>query len=440
MKDEKILSKYKESSLKTYGVDHPFKSTIVKDRLKKTLESKYGTNHLLRLQQFKDKSRTTNLERYGKVHKSAWSKEHYLEVLSLFDLSLVGDSDFSDEFISKCNICGREFRNSFMSSKHGTIPHVCPYCTKTSTRLEKVLTNILESNGFKVIPRERLILEGKEIDIYLPELKIGFEINGALTHNSDYNIFSNQPKSRSYHKEKTELALSKGVRLYHLWFHWSAKKIISVMLSKLGVFKVKYYARKLKVVIDPDKTLCDKFFDSAHTLGHTVATRTVALLDGNDIIQAFQFVKLSDSQYILSRNASLKGTSVIGGSAKIFKHFVKSLSKGTEITTYADRDLTPSPEDSVYTRLGFTFEGDSGQIMKYWVSDTLKIGEKTISAGVYARNSFMKAKLMKLGDTAEFKGQTRHIDWSLSESKILFNLGVYRVFNSGCFKFSFIVK
>ena len=58
----------------------------------------------------------------------------------------------------------------------------------------------------KILPNDRTILEGKEIDILLPEINIGFEYDGIYWH-----------KSRDeYDKAKDELAKHKGVIIYHI--------------------------------------------------------------------------------------------------------------------------------------------------------------------------------------------------------------------------------
>ncbi len=58
----------------------------------------------------------------------------------------------------------------------------------------------------KIIPNDRTILEGKEIDILLPDLNIGFEYDGIYWHKD----------RKQYDKEKDDLACNKGIILYHI--------------------------------------------------------------------------------------------------------------------------------------------------------------------------------------------------------------------------------
>ena len=58
----------------------------------------------------------------------------------------------------------------------------------------------------KIIPNDRTILEGKEINILLPDLNIGFEYDGIHWHKD----------SEQYDKEKDDLAWNKGIILNHI--------------------------------------------------------------------------------------------------------------------------------------------------------------------------------------------------------------------------------
>jgi hypothetical protein len=61
------------------------------------------------------------------------------------------------------------------------------------------------------ILNDRTILDGKEIDIYIPSKKIGIEFNGTYWHSTEVKL------DRNYHLEKSKLAEQKGVRLIHIY-------------------------------------------------------------------------------------------------------------------------------------------------------------------------------------------------------------------------------
>ena len=68
-----------DSFLLKYGVDHPFKSDIVKDLIKATNLEKYGVEFSGQIEEAKIKSTETSLERYGETHHMKNSK-HLIEI------------------------------------------------------------------------------------------------------------------------------------------------------------------------------------------------------------------------------------------------------------------------------------------------------------------------------------------------------------------------
>lgn len=77
-------------------------------------------------------------------------------------------------------------------------------------------------------------MKGKEIDIYLPELKIGFEFNGTYWH-MDERFYKptdfNKPKNKTaeeiwlYDNQKIKLAEEKGIKLIPIkQYDWETNK------------------------------------------------------------------------------------------------------------------------------------------------------------------------------------------------------------------------
>lgn len=82
---------------------------------------------------------------------------------------------------------------------------------------------------------------GQEIDIYIPELKIGIEYNGLYWH-------SEARKDKLYHLNKTEHFKKQGIRVIHVFEHeWRDRgaQVRSFLRSALGCNKVRIGARKL---------------------------------------------------------------------------------------------------------------------------------------------------------------------------------------------------
>lgn len=86
----------------------------------------------------------------------------------------------------------------------------CPKCAKSFSSQEDEIRRFVSSLGFSSI-KDRTILDGKEIDIYIPELRIGIEYNGSAFHASKNGVYEN--KDKNYHMNKFILAKERGINL-----------------------------------------------------------------------------------------------------------------------------------------------------------------------------------------------------------------------------------
>lgn len=79
------------------------------------------------------------------------------------------------------------------------------------SEIEEEIYNFIKSfyKG-KIERHNRYLLDPQEIDIYLPELKLGIEFNGDYWHNSKI-------KDKYYHQNKSLKCLNLGVRLFHIY-------------------------------------------------------------------------------------------------------------------------------------------------------------------------------------------------------------------------------
>lgn len=93
----------------------------------------------------------------------------------------------------------------------------CPQCSKkmVSSRGEDALAEavktVAEPLGFSVERNIRGLIGGKvELDIYVPELKLAFEFNGAYFHSSAH-------RDKHYHEDKFAACQRNGIHLIQVW-------------------------------------------------------------------------------------------------------------------------------------------------------------------------------------------------------------------------------
>lgn len=83
-----------------------------------------------------------------------------------------------------------------------------------STLELKILDIVQELYSGKIIVNTKQIIGPKELDIYLPELNLAFEVNGNYRHSKDF-------KDKYYHINKTNLCKDKGIKLIHIFeYEW----------------------------------------------------------------------------------------------------------------------------------------------------------------------------------------------------------------------------
>lgn len=85
----------------------------------------------------------------------------------------------------------------------------CPKCNIIVSKAEDEITKLL--NPLECERGNRKILGGKEIDIYVPSLKVGIEYNGLMWHSEAYG------KNKRYHINKLEECHRQGINLIQIF-------------------------------------------------------------------------------------------------------------------------------------------------------------------------------------------------------------------------------
>lgn len=122
-----------------------------------------------------------------------------------------------------------EFKDSFFNTIKRNNKVYCPICYPIS-RPESLIREYIQKNYNFNIEKNRNLIKSKynknwflEIDMYIPDLKIGFEFNGKYWHSDDflYKRWSDLHKeaygnAEGYHKYKYEEAKRNGIDLYFI--------------------------------------------------------------------------------------------------------------------------------------------------------------------------------------------------------------------------------
>jgi hypothetical protein len=228
----------------------------------------------------------------------------------------------------------------------------CPKCSfaRISSQ-EKELGLFLKSiYSGPVIFNDRVVLAGKELDIFLPEINVAIEFNGLYWHS-----FSKVGKN--HHLEKTLKCIEQGVRLLHIWSDdWENRQDIvkNHIKSVLGASSgPRVFARKTTVkplAVNEAK----KFLNANHIQGYSSSTVKLGLYSNDGELVACALFRKDSSRkdcYVLTRYATNK--TVIGGHSKLLKHFIKN-HEFKEITTFADLSFSYG---DLYRKTGWVENG-----------------------------------------------------------------------------------
>ena len=376
-KSEDIKEKIRKTNLEIYGVDNPSKSEDIKEKIRKTNLEKYGVEYYTNSEYFKnnkilikEKIRKTNLEKYkntSPVRSELYRKEHtkiandlnYLSYdkngVSLFICDLGKDHEF---LINVDNYIGRSRNN---------IP-LCTFCNPIGN-LQSIKENELFEyikniyNG-KIIKSFR---DGLEIDIYLPELKIGFEFNGLYWHSEKF-------KDSNYHLKKTNYFKEKSIRIIHIWEDdWVNKNTIikSQIINWLGLIENKIFARRCQVKEIKNTKMVNNFLKENHIQGNVRSCLKLGLFYDNELVSLMTFdhfegrKKMFNNEWNLSRFCNKLNTQVVGGASKILKHFIKSYDV-ERIVSYADKGWS---NGNLYENIGFNKLYDVNPDYKYIINN-----------------------------------------------------------------------
>lgn len=247
----------------------------------------------------------------------------------------------------------------------------CPYCAlkgKSSQEIE-VLDYVKSIYPGKIEHSYKLI-DNTEIDIYLPDFKIGIEYNGLYWH-SEVN-----GRDKKYHLDKTEKCNDHNIRLIHIFEdEWVNKKEIvkSKILHILGLNnRPKIYARKC-VIKEIDSKMKNIFLNNNHIQGEDKSSIRLGLFYETKLVSVMTFSKPrggigkntgKKGMYELVRFASVQDSLVIGGFGKMLKYFIRNYDFNT-IRTYAD--LRWSEESNIYEKNDFKLIWKSDP--NYWYAD-----------------------------------------------------------------------
>lgn len=235
--------------------------------------------------------------------------------------------------------------------------HGCPRCGQKSAQ-ENVLAEFL-AQYTTVVLRARDVVPPKELDLWLPDLKIGIEYHGLFWHTED--------RIGQRHREKWEIAQKAGIRLIQIFEdEWldDPEVVKGRLLAAIG-HAPRVFARSTTVRAI-DSQVARQFLDRTHTQGGSASARAYGAFLGDTLVAVATFGKarsgamaaVSDDVWEVYRYAST-GV-VVGGFSRMLKAFLRDV-RPTEVVSYCDLRYGTG---GLYKAAGFTLESITSP--DYW--------------------------------------------------------------------------
>ena len=426
---EAVKEKIRKTNLERYGREYGFDY----DKVKKTCVERYGVENPFANEEIKEKIQKTNLERYGvdNIFKNSGFKQYVRDICK--QKFLETHQDIIDvEYIhnqqpiytikchnsDRCNLCKEKCFKLTRNQYYNRISHnieLCPIknplCFSNNTSIEIFIKELLDQYNIEYKSNNRSIIGSKELDIYIPSKNIAIECNVCYWHSEL------KKPNNSYHIAKMRECEKRGIQLIQIWEDWIIHKpeiVKSLVLSKLGIYKDRIYARKCTLREVPMDE-CANFLENNHLQGSVNGSIRLGLYRDNDELVSIMVLGKkrksvngisSDDAYELYRYCNKKNTQVLGGASKLFTYFVKNYNPN-QIDSFSSNDIS---NGGLYKMLRFTKEPKISR--SYWYIDS--------TMHRMHRFSFRKSELVKLG-----------FDPSLSESQITESMGLLKIYDSG---------
>jgi intracellular sulfur oxidation DsrE/DsrF family protein len=396
---DEIIEKRKKTNLEKWGVEHPLQNKDILQKVKRTNLEKWGVDNFSKSSLFLEKTQKSNLENWGvswhtqnelikqkikKTNLEKWNKKSTLNIEKsdrkrneIFKsekfresyeisnhthyLKYLGES----KSLFKCRYKDHEFEMKYdnYKTRFDSNLNLCTICNPVNDKIsisEKSLFDFIKSVYKGVVIqswRDKL-----EVDIYLPDIGLGFEFNGIWWHSDKY-------RNKDYHSNKIEYFKERNIRIFNIWEDdWKYKRnIIESQIKNLLNLSEKISARKCEISIVKNNKIVKEFLNENHIQGWTRGVIHLGLFFESKLVGMMSFdkyegrKKMSDGEWNLSRFCNKSGYSVVGGASKLLRYFEK-LESPKRIISYADKDWSIG---DLYYKLEFNLVHETKPDYKY---------------------------------------------------------------------------
>jgi len=295
-----------------------------------------------------------------------------------------------------------------------------------TSKAQTEINELIKEFNIKTLVNDKKFLKGTEIDILIPDKKIGIEYNGNLYHSE---IFGKKP--RQFHKHKTDLMNNNSFGLIHIFEdEWELnKELVKTKIKhilNINSNTEKIHTRKCKIKVI-ESYIKNNFLNKNHIQGEDRSNVHLGAFYEDKLISIMTFdnkrqmnVKNnSEKTYELKRFCVDNNYSVPGMANKLLKHFIVNYNP-EKIISFADIRWTLDKDNNLYTKLGFKLINTLGPDFFYYNPKLHR--HKRIHKFAFGKKSIKKKYPQVYND-------------SKTEWEMMQELGFDRIWDCGKFKY-----
>lgn len=403
----------RQTCINKYGGPAPCSSKEIQSKMEHTLMQRYGHKNALQVPAIKEKVFGIIAKKYGGIGAASPILAEKQKHTTL--------ERYGVEYSHQCPEILAKVRATCME-KYG-VPNPCllnPASAAPSSQ-ELIIRSWLDEWGIIYITNDRTIITPKELDIYIPALKIAIECNGCYWH-------SDMEKPKDYHTKKFKECQELGIQLIQIWEDWMINKpdiVKSFLQAKLGICNKVIYARKCEVR-EIDYRTAMGFLEHNHIQGKCSSNYRIGLFHDNNLVAVMCFNKrsalsgskqINDSEAELIRFCNLRSTRVVGGAGKLLKHYINKF-QPLIITSYSANDIS---NGQLYRSLGFVTDEKISE--SYWYIEPMTFARQH-------RSIYTRAGIVKKWPEYDIN------DKSWTERMVMDSKGYMRIYDSGTTKWT----
>lgn len=401
--NKEVLEKQRKTNLEKYGVEHVLQKKDFSDKKKKTMLKRHGYITCFEDPEIQEKIKEKNLEKYGVEYPA---QKHLPK--ETFDI--INNKEKFAEFIKDKTSyeVSKELgilRNHFHTlTRRYDVQDL--YKRTPRSYLEVEMEEFLDDLSIKYEVSNRTVLNGLELDFYIPEYNLAIEMNGIYWHSSKF------VSDKNYHYNKWKKCDDSGIHLISIfeddWVNQNTK-VKNMIKTHLGL-KVKGIPARKTYIQKIDAKSAKPFLEKYHLQGFTDGKHYGAFDKENNLIAVMTFGFTRSQRFELSRFV-MDYYNHPGLFSKLFKYAQNDLNF-KEVISFSDNSYFTG---DVYNKNGFEFIQVINPDYRYFHN-----GRRT-----HKRN-FTKDSIKK-----KFPEIANLVDSGITEFQIMDMLGIPRIYDCG---------